>query len=221
MTAPGPIRPRLKRRRSLGVRFVLRSCPAGNNWRRLQPRDRNERIPDHRVLKQSRDSGRCSRQHNADVAEPRRRCCVESPDLAVAGFDLTNKVSNLRHRTSHALHLFGEPVTFCQYALMLGLQTTIRFKRLQGLDPLGELLPGFVQTIPREMIRIAISQAAFDAIARTMPFGSVNFEAGVDANGERYIWLPRAVVDRLRALRGPGESFSDVILRIAAGGEPH
>jgi sugar phosphate isomerase/epimerase len=60
------------------------------------------------------------------------------------------------------------------------------------------------------MIRIAISQAAFDAIVRTMPFGSVNFEAGVDANGERYIWLPREVVDRLRALRGPGESFSDV-----------
>jgi hypothetical protein len=54
------------------------------------------------------------------------------------------------------------------------------------------------------MIRIAITQAAFDAIARTMPFGSVNFEAGVDANGERYIWLPRAVVDRLRALREPG-----------------
>jgi hypothetical protein len=32
------------------------------------------------------------------------------------------------------------------------------------------------------MIRIAITQAAFDAIAQTMPFGSVNFEAGVDAN---------------------------------------
>jgi hypothetical protein len=53
-----------------------------------------------------------------------------------------------------------------------------------------------------------------------MPFGSVNFEAGVDANGERYIWLPRAVVDRLRALRGSGESFSDVILRPAAEGRP-
>jgi hypothetical protein len=51
-----------------------------------------------------------------------------------------------------------------------------------------------------------------------MPFGSVNFEAGVDANGERYIW-PWAVVDRLRSLRGPGESFSDVILRLAASGE--
>ena len=66
------------------------------------------------------------------------------------------------------------------------------------------------------MLRIAISTAALDAIARTMPFGSVNFEAGVDANGERYIWLPRAVVDRLRALRGSGESYSDVILRLAA-----
>jgi hypothetical protein len=69
------------------------------------------------------------------------------------------------------------------------------------------------------MIRIAITQAAFDAIAQTMPFGSVNFEAGVDDKGERYIWLPRAVVDRLRYLRAPGESFIEVILRLAAGGE--
>jgi hypothetical protein len=68
------------------------------------------------------------------------------------------------------------------------------------------------------VIRIAISEAAFDAIARTIPFGSVNFEAGVDDNGERYIWLPRAVVDRLRALRGPGDSFADVIIALANGG---
>jgi hypothetical protein len=66
------------------------------------------------------------------------------------------------------------------------------------------------------MIRIAISAAAFDAIARTIPFGSVNYETGVDDKDERYIWLPRAVVDRLRYLRAPGESFSDVILRLAA-----
>ena len=69
------------------------------------------------------------------------------------------------------------------------------------------------------MIRIAISQAAFDAIAETMPFGSVNFEAGADDDGERYIRLPRAVVDRLRAMRGPGENYSDVILRLAGHGE--
>jgi predicted CopG family antitoxin len=29
------------------------------------------------------------------------------------------------------------------------------------------------------------------------------------------IWLKPRVVDRLSALRGPGESFSDVILRLA------
>jgi hypothetical protein len=51
-----------------------------------------------------------------------------------------------------------------------------------------------------------------------MPFGSVNFEAGVDDKGERYVWLPRAVIDRLRPLRGPGESFSDVILALTKAG---
>jgi hypothetical protein len=48
------------------------------------------------------------------------------------------------------------------------------------------------------MVRIAISQAAFEAIARTLPFGSV---------------------DRLKSLRGRGESYSDVILRLAARAE--
>ena len=52
-----------------------------------------------------------------------------------------------------------------------------------------------------------------------MPLGSVGYEAEVGANGERLIWLPAAVVDRLKALRGPGESYSDVILRLAGSGE--
>jgi hypothetical protein len=66
------------------------------------------------------------------------------------------------------------------------------------------------------MIRIAISQAAFEAIARTLPLGSVGYENKVNERGERLIWLERAVVDRLRFLRGPGESYSDAILRLAA-----
>ena len=57
----------------------------------------------------------------------------------------------------------------------------------------------------RRMIRIAISQAAFDAIASTLPLGSVGYEAEVCANGERLIWLAPDMVNRLRALRGPGE----------------
>jgi hypothetical protein len=66
------------------------------------------------------------------------------------------------------------------------------------------------------MVRIAISVEAFEAIARTLPFGSISFENKTNANGERLIWLDRAVVDRLRAMRGDGQSFSDVILRLAA-----
>ena len=56
------------------------------------------------------------------------------------------------------------------------------------------------------MIRIAISPAAFDAIAATLPLGSVAYEAEVNERGERLIWLEAAMVDRLGAMRGPGES---------------
>jgi hypothetical protein len=64
------------------------------------------------------------------------------------------------------------------------------------------------------MVRIAISVEAFEAIARTLPVGSVGFENKTNERGERLIWLDRAVVDRLRSLRGPGESYSDIILRL-------
>jgi len=66
------------------------------------------------------------------------------------------------------------------------------------------------------MIRIAITAAVFEAIA-TLPFGSAVFEREPDAKGERQMWLARSVVDRLHALRDPGESYSDVILRLAKG----
>ena len=67
------------------------------------------------------------------------------------------------------------------------------------------------------MVRITISQAAFDAIAGTLPFplGSVSYENASNAKGERYVWLDPKVVEHLRALRGPGESYSEVILRLA------
>ncbi len=65
------------------------------------------------------------------------------------------------------------------------------------------------------MIRIAITPAAFEAIAATLPLGSVGYEPQLNAKGERLIWLEAAVVDRLAAMRGPGESYSDVILRLA------
>jgi hypothetical protein len=69
------------------------------------------------------------------------------------------------------------------------------------------------------MVRITITAAAFEAISATMPLRSVNFEP----EGERHIWLERKFVDRLAAMRGPGESYSDVILTLARsrrGGRP-
>jgi hypothetical protein len=73
------------------------------------------------------------------------------------------------------------------------------------------------------VVRIAISQAAFEAIAATFPLGSVGFEAeatGSDRQpvGERAVWLDEVWVDRLGAMHGPGETYSDVILRIAKAG---
>jgi hypothetical protein len=48
------------------------------------------------------------------------------------------------------------------------------------------------------------------AIAATMRFGSVNYEAKTDAKGERLIRLDVWILNRLAALCGPGESYNHV-----------
>jgi hypothetical protein len=63
------------------------------------------------------------------------------------------------------------------------------------------------------VIKIAISVAAYEAIARTLPLGSVAVEPYFKDRGQRTVWLDEVWVDRLGAT--PGESYSDVILRIA------
>jgi hypothetical protein len=64
------------------------------------------------------------------------------------------------------------------------------------------------------MIRIAVTAEAFDAIAATLLLGSAGFERHPADDGQRLVWLEPHVVNKLRALRGPGESYSDVILRL-------
>ncbi len=64
------------------------------------------------------------------------------------------------------------------------------------------------------MIRISITTTAFEAIARTLPFGSVAVEAEANERGARTVWLEEVWVDWLGAMRGPGESYSDAILRL-------
>ena len=46
----------------------------------------------------------------------------------------------------------------------------------------------------------------------------MGYENQVDANGQRLIWLEARWLDRLKGYRGPSESYSDVILRLAAEG---
>ena len=69
----------------------------------------------------------------------------------------------------------------------------------------------------RRMIRIAITPAAYAAIAATLALGTVAVEPDRAEDGSVHIWLDQGVVARLKALRGPGESYSDVILRLAKG----
>ena len=50
---------------------------------------------------------------------------------------------------------------------------------------------------------------ADEAIKATLPLGSTAYEAKSTANGERLIWLDARVVNRLAAMRGPGERYSE------------
>ncbi len=56
------------------------------------------------------------------------------------------------------------------------------------------------------MIRIAITQAAYDAICATLPLGSVGYEAEANERNERHVCLEDAMADRLGAR--PREDFS-------------
>jgi hypothetical protein len=38
-----------------------------------------------------------------------------------------------------------------------------------------------------------------------------------DGKGGYLVTLPHGVLDRLRAVRGPGDSYSNVIIRVASG----
>jgi hypothetical protein len=63
------------------------------------------------------------------------------------------------------------------------------------------------------MVRIAVCQAAFEAVA-AMPFGRVVYEPGLNAKGERLIWVELLALNKLDALRALSDSYSDVILRL-------
>jgi hypothetical protein len=63
------------------------------------------------------------------------------------------------------------------------------------------------------MIRVAPKDAAHDAIASTLPKGAARWPMQRDRD-RCFIQLEAAVVDRIRAMRRPCESYTNVILRL-------
>ena len=64
------------------------------------------------------------------------------------------------------------------------------------------------------MIKIAISAEAFHAIAESLPLGSFAVEPERMQDGRVEIWLAPNVLAKLKMLRRPSESYSDVILAL-------
>jgi hypothetical protein len=65
------------------------------------------------------------------------------------------------------------------------------------------------------MIRIEISAAAYAVLCAGVPEHR-RLEAQGSPSSGFYLWLDKVTVNRLKAARGPGESFSDAILRFAS-----
>jgi hypothetical protein len=57
------------------------------------------------------------------------------------------------------------------------------------------------------MIRVALTDAAYDAIASTLPKGAAWWPMQRD-RGQCFIQVEAAVVDRMRAMRRPSESYA-------------
>jgi hypothetical protein len=64
------------------------------------------------------------------------------------------------------------------------------------------------------VIRIHITASAYEVLAASCSRSLL--ETQRSPSGGYFIWLDRKTVDQLRALRGRGESYSDVILQLAS-----
>ena len=66
------------------------------------------------------------------------------------------------------------------------------------------------------VIRIVINEVAYRAIRDTLDEASPLRWLEREESGKIFVWLERPTVDRLSAMRQPGEEISDFIVRLAA-----
>jgi hypothetical protein len=74
--------------------------------------------------------------------------------------------------------------------------------------------PPSVAPIFWSVVTISISAEALAAIEATLPEGR-EAERRPDGKGSFFITLPHDALNKLNYVRGPGESYSDVIVRLA------
>jgi hypothetical protein len=69
--------------------------------------------------------------------------------------------------------------------------------------------------ISPSMIRIAISRAAYQALASTMPEGTARPPVPLEVGEGVGMWIDHATLAALKSERRVGEGYSEVILRLA------
>jgi hypothetical protein len=67
------------------------------------------------------------------------------------------------------------------------------------------------------MIGITVAAEAYSAIKATLPADTQTWPTRPGDLGDVVIWPDQAVLDRIEGMRGPGESCSDMIIRVARG----
>jgi hypothetical protein len=65
------------------------------------------------------------------------------------------------------------------------------------------------------VIEVAVTKEAYEAIVSMLELDTVARRPMRNAKGEYLIHLDEKTMDRLTAVRRPGESYSDVIVRLA------
>ena len=68
------------------------------------------------------------------------------------------------------------------------------------------------------MVRIAISLAAYQALAATMPEGTARPRERLEVGEGVGLWIDQATLAALKRERRAGEGWSEVILRLAEAG---
>jgi hypothetical protein len=105
-----------------------------------------------------------------------------------------------------------------EFGLFNGLQPSSLKKLLSNGRPAGFLAPRrqSLNRAPHGPHRDQPSR--FRRHTATLPPGSTGYENAVNEKGQRLIWIERRMLDKLNSYRRAGESYSDVILRLAAEG---